>query len=85
MNQRPLFVAATGFVLGEVCALLAEGGINDLRAESVRYLLFGVLASGALLFGILDSLQKIKKRAEVCMENGGYFCFYAFFSPVMDG
>lgn len=62
MNQRPLFVAATGFVLGEVCALLAEGGINDLRAESVRYLLFGVLASGALLFGILDSFAKNKKK-----------------------
>ncbi len=62
MNQRPLFVAATGFVLGEVCALLAEGGMNDLRAESVRYLLLGVLASGALLFGVLDFFAKNKKR-----------------------
>ncbi len=61
MNRRPLFVAATGFVLGEVCALLAEGGMNDLRAESVRYLLLGVLASGALLFGVLDFFAKNKK------------------------
>lgn len=62
MNRRPLFVAATGFVLGEVCALLAEGGMNDLRAESVRYLLLGVLAAGALLFGVLDFFEKNKKR-----------------------
>lgn len=62
MNRRPLFVAATGFVLGEVCALLAEGGMNDLRAESVRYLLLGVLASGVLLFGVLDFFAKNKKR-----------------------
>ena len=43
MNQRPLFAAAIGFVLGEVCAWLAESGQTTAKYSAAIFIIIAAI------------------------------------------